>query len=512
MATTSATLPTVDSLAESALNFVRAHLVRNGISAASARAAVAKGGDRWMTVQMAAQMCAVVLANNRALEDAQMPDTATGEDLERVCAIYGLARSSGAGAQGNATVTCTGSVTYSAGQELTANGTGKRYKVVTTSTVSSGGSVPIIGIDTGKSTNLAEGSKLTWVSPPAGSASGCVVASGGLTNGQDAETDGRLRKRLLRRLQQPQNGGSWSHYQQWAEDASSGVEAAWVYPAFRGPGTVGLAVSIDGTEENAYARAVPEALRQLVDAAVVGEQPEFADVTVRSVAEQNLSVTFKLTLPEPPSGGGKGGGWVDPSADRWAIAKISAGNSNGIVKVSVVTSTTALTVNAYNEPVNGSTICVFHSSTRTLSRAVVLSHSGGAGAWAVALDRALSDVSVNDYVFPACENAESYATTYASQIAALSPGEWTSEADVLPRAYRHPTTEDGYPSAVTTMQLAKMQTEHTEIVNASYFSLDKGIEYVLTYSLPFEPTVAISVDADAPNVLRVSRLAFYPES
>lgn len=510
MATTTATMPTADSMLESALNFIRAHLVRNGISAASARAAVAKGSDRWMTASMAVQLATVVLANNRALEDAQMPDTATGDDLDRLCAIYGLARSSGAGAQGNVVVTTSGSVTFPAGQELTANSNGKRYKVVTTTTVGSGGSVPVIGIDTGKSTNLAEGAKLTWVSPPSGCASGCVVGTGGLTNGQDGETDGRLRQRLLRRLQQPQNGGSWSHYQQWAEDASSAVSGVWVYPAFRGPGTVGLAIAIEGTEDNAYAREAPEALRQLVDAAVTGEQPEFADVTVKSVAEQDLSVCFKLTLPEPPSGGGKGGGWVDPSADRWAIAKIGAGNSNGIVKVSTVTSTTSLTLNAYNEPVNGSTICVFHQSTRTLSRAVVLSHDGVAGARTVVLDRALADVSVNDYVFPACENAESYATTYAASVSALSPGEWTAESDVLPRAYRHPTTEDGYASAVTTMQLAAMQTAHPEMVNASYFAIDDGTEYVSNYTLPLEPTVAATVSADAPNVFRIERLAFYP--
>jgi len=511
MATTTATMPTADSMLESALNFIRAHLVRNGIGAASARAAVAKGSDRWMTAQMAVQLTSVVLANNRALEDATMPDTATGDDLDRLCAIYGLARSSGAGAQGNVTVTTSGSVTFAAGQELTADSTGKRYKVVTTTTVGSGGSVPIIGIDTGKSTNLAESAKMTWVSPPAGCSSGCVVGTGGLTNGQDGETDGRLRQRLLRRLQQPQNGGSWSHYQQWAEDASSAVQGVWVYPAFRGPGTVGVAIAIEGTADNAYDREAPEALRQLVDAAVTGEQPEFADVTVKSVVEQDLSVAFKLTLPEPPSGGGKGGGWVDPSADRWAKAKIGAGNTNGIVKVTTVTSTTALTVNAYNEPVDGSTICVYHQSSRTLSRAVVLSHSGSgsAGAWPIVLDRALSDVSVNDYVFPACENAESYAETYAASIAALSPGEWTDEAEALPRAYRHPATEDGYPSAVTTMQLAAMQTAHPEVVNASYFAID---DVVSSFTLPYEPDVATSVQTDAPNIFRVDRIAFYPES
>ena len=91
----------------------------------------------------------MVLANAVVGEDATMPDTAIGDDLDRICAIYGLTCSPGAGAQGNITITCTGTVSYAAGQECTSNKTGFRYRVVAASSVTNGATVAIVGIDVG---------------------------------------------------------------------------------------------------------------------------------------------------------------------------------------------------------------------------------------------------------------------------------------------------------------------------------------------------------------------------
>jgi hypothetical protein len=497
--------PSAAALSERMLAFLRRGLISRGVPATSAAAATAKGTDRWLTVQAFVQGLQVVLANQVAREDAFLPDTATGDDLDRICAIYGLTRSTGAGAQGDVTVTTAGLVTYAAGQECVSSA-GLRYRVVAATSANNGQAVAVVGIDVGDGTNLAAGETLTWTSPPFGSAPTCVVAAGGLVNGQNADDDDRLRERLFKLLREPQNGGSWAHYRQWAEDASAAVEAAYVYPAAQGPGTVHLAYTVEGTGATRYSRTGTSALTLLVASAVVAEQPEFADVTVTTVAHENLDLALKVTLPEPPAGGGTGGGWVDVAADRWAKAKIDAGNVDGVVRVTSVTNSTTFVTNAYNAPVDGSTILIFSAADRRALTAVVVgTATGAAGSWTFSIDRALPTVAATDRIMPACELGDTYAETLMAKVATLAPGEKTSDASVLPRAYRHPRSNEGFPSALTTVELVALQTAHPEMTVATYFALGTTVGV----TLPLEPSLPATV-TDPPNVWRVRHLAFYP--
>lgn len=500
MATTTGDYPTIESVTEGALRFFRQHLVKNGVPVSSAQAATQKGGDRWATVSAFATPLAVVLANCRLKEDATSPDTAIGDDLDALCAVYGLTRSAGAGASGNVVVTCTGVVTYAAGQELVAASNGKRYRVVAVATVPTGSNVGVIGIDTGTETNLAQGEILTWTQPPTGSATTCVVASGGLTNGQPADTNSRLRKRLLKRLREPQNGGSWAHYQRWIEDTSSSVENAYVYPAAQGPGTVHAAYTVEGTRDNDYQRAGTSALTTSIADAVVLQAPEFADTTITTVDHEDLSVVLKLTLPNPVVQGGAGGGWIDKSTVRWPPAL-----GSGAVTVSSVTDSDSFVVTSTTVPVDGAWIHIFDSTNREVLLARVVSHSGSSGSYTINLDRALSGVTAGDHVFPASERGGKYADTFMAEVAKLAPGEKTTEVDVLPRAYRHPRAIDGFPSGLTTRQLTAVQTSYGEIQNASYFALNGSTGY----TLPLEPSVPGAVTS-APNIWRVKHFAVYP--
>jgi hypothetical protein len=94
-------------------------------------------------------------------------------------------------------------------------------------------------------------------------------------------------------------------------------------------------------------------------------------------------------------------------------------------------------------------------------------------------------------------------------VALLAPGEKTTVAGVLPRAYRHPKASEGFPSALTTTQLVKLQTEHPEILNASYFAQDTTGSISTVVSLPLEPDVPTLV-TDPPKVFRVQNLGLYP--
>lgn len=501
--TTTLTYPTTATLVDNSLLFLRAALIRRGISPTAASKAVARGTDKWLIASMVAQGLTLVHANEYAKEDATMADSAVGDDLDRLCAIWGVSRSSGAGAQGSVLARCDGTVVYPAGLEGVGPN-GKRYQVVLTQARANGDPILVVGIDKGKSTNLSAGAELTWTSPPGGSASKAEVGSAGLTNGQDADNDARLRQRLYKRLRQPQNGGSWSHYQQWAEDSSPAVEGAYIFPAAQGPCTVHCAITTEATEENLFSRVADPALVLLVAQALVAEQPEFADVLVTTVQHEALAVALKVTLPEPTVSGGAGGGWVDRAADRWAKAKIGAGNSDGIVLVSSVVDADSFVVNAYNEPVVDSTVCIFDGSALKVLTARVVSYSGSAGAWTINLDRSMPTVSANDYVFPACENAAAYATRVLEFVGRLAPGEKTSNATVLERAFRRPSAQEGASSGITTQLLGELQTKHSELINATFFGLNG-----LSFSLPLEPSTAASITSP-PKVWRANRLAFYP--
>lgn len=496
--------PTPDQVTQRALDFFRRHLVLNGIDPAAAKAAVAKGGDRWMVASAFSANLAVVHANARLLEDATMADTATGDDLTRLCTIRGIARSVGGGAQGNVVVTTSGTVSYSAGQELVSNDTGKRYQVISPATVTNGASVAVVGIDTGLSTILPPGSVLTWTSPPAGSATTCAADASGLTNGQDPDTDGSLRAKLLQSLQQPQNGGSWSHYRAWAQSASAGVQGAYVYPAAQGPSTTHLAFTIPGTRANNYERVGNSALVTLVTNAVVAQQPEQTDVTVTAVQDQDLTVAFRLTIPNPTVEGGPGGGWLDASAVRWPLFTAAAPTT----VVTVVSPTVFVISSTSSLPSIGLSLSFFDSTNRVFLLAKVASFtSTGAGPYVatLTLDRALPSILVGDYLCPAAVNIEAYAENYMASVALLAPGEKTSDTVVLPRAYRHPKSSAGYPSAVTTTQLTGLQTSFPEVSNASYLTIND----TAGFTLPLEPALPGSV-RQGPFVWRVRRLAFYP--
>jgi hypothetical protein len=92
-----------------------------------------------------------------------------------------------------------------------------------------------------------------------------------------------------------------------------------------------------------------------------------------------------------------------------------------------------------------------------------------------------------------------------AKVATLAPGEKTSDASVLPRAYRHPRSNEGFPSALTTVELVALQTAHPEMTVATYFALGTTVGV----TLPLEPSLPATV-TDPPNVWRVRHLAFYP--
>lgn len=167
------------------------------------------------------------------------PDTAEAENLQRWATIWGVSRKDASPATGNITLTGTNGVTIPAGT-LLQRSDGRQYQTTADATIAAGvASAAVVSVTAGVASVCAAGVSLNLVSPVAGVDSSCVVATGGLTGGADAESDEALRARLLARIQTPPQGGSANDYITWALEVP-GVTRAWVYPLELGPGTASV--------------------------------------------------------------------------------------------------------------------------------------------------------------------------------------------------------------------------------------------------------------------------------
>lgn len=214
-----------------------------------------------------------------------LPDTSEAEFLARQASIYNLERKTAAFALGQV------DFTFSQGGEL-ASGTrlrrsdGVEYEVILGISPAAGGiyTTSVRAISEGDVGNTDPGVTLSLLSPVAFVNQTAVVVT--MLSGVDAETDDRLRARLLERIQSPPHGGASHDYIAWALQVSE-VTRAWVFPTYLGEGTVGITFTVDED---------PDGL--IPDAAKVLEVQEFID-EVRPVTAQP-TVFAPIPIPLNP--------------------------------------------------------------------------------------------------------------------------------------------------------------------------------------------------------------------
>jgi len=174
-----------------------------------------------------------------------MPDTAEAEYLERWAAVYGIYRLPATFATGEVEVIGTNGITLPAGTVFVAAG-GTQYASAADETTAGGtATLAITALTEGAVGTLADGQVLNLLQPVAGiQPSGIATA---IIAGSDAESDDAMRVRLLKRIQDPPQGGSQADYFEWMlafPDAA--VLNAWCYPNYAGAGTVGLTFTVPG--------------------------------------------------------------------------------------------------------------------------------------------------------------------------------------------------------------------------------------------------------------------------
>lgn len=416
--------------------------------------------------------------------DAQLPDTATQTNLERLCAMVGIKRRGASGSVGTiAFVTSLSSSLVQTGAQLTSK-SGLIFSVVAGGSFANGDSISVQSISTGSNTNLAEGEILTWLSPPIGAKANVAINAPGCSGGLDNETDEQLRARFFNFLSTPPGNGNASHLIQLAEASTDGV-TYFCYPAYNGPATVALAGvrAPSATDKN---RDIDTAvLNAVIEPYVSGNYPEHVDLSVRTVVNESADVAIALALSD--------GQWKNSASPRFP----QPATSPGYCAVTAVTSSTVVAVNSQSAPSAGiSQVAYVDRTTWTLYRARVLSFTGS-GPYTITLDSPFPNIAVGDYVFPDCLNAQGYLDTLLGYFASLGPGELIDAEGLLPRALRRPLPNVAHPYSLGSLALKFLVDAGSEVEDADYL-----------YRSATTPTIP-SDASDPPNILVPRRIAFY---
>ncbi len=183
------------------LRALRCELIARGVPNPN----VSPKSDYAVRAAALAQILAPCMANAVAAAEINMPDTCTGERLERWLAVYGLSKRPAKGSSGNIEYATEASSYVAVGQRLV-DDQGQFYEVKTAATYANGALIPIEAISTGASTNRVAGTVLQWVTPPTYAKPKAKVATGGLADGADADKEEDARARLLFRMAYSEGG------------------------------------------------------------------------------------------------------------------------------------------------------------------------------------------------------------------------------------------------------------------------------------------------------------------
>lgn len=220
-----------------------------------------------------------------------IPDTAEGQYLEQWAAIWGISRREAEQAIGEVTFTgASNGATIPTGTVLR-RADGIEYQTTEDATIAAGtATAPVIARTPGADGNADPGTSLTLLFPIAGVNSSASVATSGIVNGSDAESDESMRARMLARIQQPPHGGAAFDYQTWALEVP-GVTRAWVYPLHMGPGTVGVTFVRDNDLSIIPDPAEVQAVQDHIDE----KRPVTAEVFVFAPVAEPVDFTIAVT-------------------------------------------------------------------------------------------------------------------------------------------------------------------------------------------------------------------------
>ncbi len=222
------------------------------------------------------------------------PDTATSASLDRLAAIWGVARGEAAYSFGDATTTGTNGVVVPAGTVLV-RGDGLQYTTQAAGTIASGTvTVPIRSVDASEAANAVASTPLYLQSPQGGVNSPMTVAAGGLVGGADQESDDSLRSSLIARISAPPQGGSRVDFERWTFEAEAAVTRRWVFDPASTSGLVTVSIICDEQSPITATAGQIAAVQAYLDA----RRPLGSRVSVGTPTLSNLNLTITGLSPD----------------------------------------------------------------------------------------------------------------------------------------------------------------------------------------------------------------------
>lgn len=294
--------------------------------------------------------------------------------LNKECEAIGIAtRLPASGATGYVIISAsTGGGTIQAGDELRDPKTTIRARVLRTDVYGQDAYCAVETIDTGPTANLAEDTRMTWVTQRPGIASTAVVAGQngeGLEGGRDQEPLDSQRERIADAKANPASAGNDAEIRKVVRETPNvPVQEVFTYPCTDGPGTTCYAFTL--RPATAGGSRAPNATQVgLTLANLLGELPSddgiIACLTVEEPTYTELLIRWVDGAP----------GWADISP--WPAS----------VTLVVGTPTDAYNFTVDSEPKVGATFAFYDADTQTFARKKVLSYVANMGNWDVVCDQ-----------------------------------------------------------------------------------------------------------------------------
>lgn len=493
------TVKTAEEHRDDMLRTLRVLLVRRGVSNPN----VGPNSDFYARAQALGNELEVAGANCVIKLDELMIDTAGDTGLARWGGIIDRAVQPAAGSYGNVTLSSSASTTIAAGSTLT-DALGLKFETTTAGVYANGAVVPVRAIDTGAATNHAAGDTLTWVAAPPFADDKAIVATGGLSDGADAEDTETYRGAITSFVQEPPGSGNRAQIAEYAEESSNSVQKAFPYPCAQGPSSVHVACVAAPTDTVKDRDLDSVLMATVVVPYVLGKYAEHAHIVTTTVDNENADVAFGLNIPYAPTASppGPGGGWMDPTP--WPPSNAVT----GAAVVMAVTSSTVFSVRSLSAPTVGATRVSWLSTVDwKVVTATVTASSVVANGFLITVDRPFVGIVVGSHIWPAAVLGQVYADAVLAQFALMGPGEKTANAALLTRAYRHPIPSTSWPYALGPQLLRSLADASEEVASANYVLRNA----TLGTSGTVNPTVP-AIITDPPSIFVPRHISFYPES
>ena len=458
----------------------------------------------------------ISLANYNILAqfNAQMVDTATGTDLDRIANTYGITRRVASAATGQIVLVASSSTSIPVGAQLTSQ-FGLIYAALYGYPIVNNGSlIEVQSVDTGSQTNLPVAANLTWSNVP-NYCSSIASITAAITGGVDAENDDTLRQRIFTRLQNPPAFGNWQQIAELCQSFDPSIQSAFIYPAASGPGSQHIALVGYQTSSYVGRDIIQSPNLANIASQIFGNIPAYTNTVVTTVTNVPYNIAFNMNIPYPlgATNQGLGGGWVD--INPWPVpngATTSAFGSNFYyISVTSVISNTQFVVasvsNSTSIVADLTNIQWINKSDNAglgwqINQSLVSSFvDNGNDTYTVIVSSPFVGIVAGDYIFPASVNAQNYLDAVLESFAELGPGQKTNSPAVLPNALRKPLTPFSYPDIVGSQFLKALEYSGPEVFSAQFW-YGPGIgSHPYGSSEPPLPTATVPVTAYTLNEL-----------